>query len=70
MAVTYGYTRVSTADQNEARQIDAMTLGPGLTGVWHHYLSCWLKKRLDVGREDLDESVDAAAQGKPGKVKC
>ena len=26
MAITYGYIRVSTADQNEARQIDAMAL--------------------------------------------
>ena len=26
MAITYGYVRVSTADQNEARQIDAMKL--------------------------------------------
>ena len=26
MATTYGYIRVSTADQNEARQIDAMAL--------------------------------------------
>ena len=24
MAITYGYVRVSAADQNEARQIDAM----------------------------------------------